>query len=410
MSARLAYLAPLFAFFVGWAGTAWSQPVGPARAASDPDEARRTDANGDLLPPGAIARHGTLRLQHGGNVSNLLFTRDGKGLLSAGGEAIIRLWDPDTGKEIRHFAGHEGPVYSLALSPDGKVLASGAEDQTIRLWDVATGRELKNWAVAEDARALVAFAPSGKVLASGGKGHSVVLWDVDTGKEMRQLKARERNREGPWDNQFDGGGVLLALAFAPDGRHLLASGNVMTLWDLNTGKRVRNYEATAHGGWSIGRDGISVTSSDVSRTISFSTDGQTFVVPSQQHGAFSLWELGSVEERGRLEGHENVVLAVRFAPDGKTLVSTGFDGTMRIWDANTLKELQKIDVGKDLVTELAVSPDGQTVALGAANGRIRVWDVKTGKPRVAGERPEPAAAVGFSADGQSVVSLGASSL
>jgi WD40 repeat protein len=256
----------------------------------------------------------------------------------------------------------------------------------------------------------VAFSPSGKVLASGGKGNAIVLWDVDTGKEMRQLKARDRNREGPWDNQFDGGGVLLALAFAPDGRHLLASGNVMTLWDLNTGKRVRNYEATSHGGWSIGRDGISVTSSDVSRTISFSADGQTFVVPSQQHGAFSLWELGSVEERGRLEGHENVVLAVRFAPDGKTLVSTGFDGTMRIWDANTLKELQKIDVGRDLVTELAVSPDGQTVALGAANGRIRLWDVKTAKERAAGERPESAVAVGFSADGKSVVSLGASSL
>src|SRR5215467_13406681 len=104
MSARVPYLAPFLAFIVGWAGMAWSQQAGFARAASDPDEVRRTDANGDVLPPGAIARHGTLRLQHGGHVSNLLFTRDGKGLISAGGEAVIRLWDPATGKEIRHFA------------------------------------------------------------------------------------------------------------------------------------------------------------------------------------------------------------------------------------------------------------------------------------------------------------------
>jgi WD40 repeat protein len=408
MSARLSHLLPLLAFLIASADVAWSQPGGAAQVPNSSGPVPGADAKSDPLPPGAIARLGALRLQHGGTVSSLLFTRDGKGLVSAGSEAVIRLWDPGTGLEIQQFAGHEGPVYSVALSPDGKVLASGGEDQTIRLWDVATGRELKRWSVAEEARALVAFSPSGKVLASGGKGSTIVLWDVETGKELKQFKGRERNREGPWDQSE--GGTLLSLAFTPDGRHLLTAMNVMTLWDLTTGKRVRNYEAFSHGGWSIGRDGISVSSSDVSKAISFSADGQTFVMPSHQHGAISLWELDSVEERGRLEGHENIVLTARFSPDGKTLASAGFDGTLRIWDANTLKELHKIDIGKDLVTELAVSPDGQTVALGATNGRIRLWDVKTGKERAAGTRTDPVLAIGFSADGRGIVSLEAWSL
>src|SRR5947209_2001536 len=90
----------------------------------------------DLPPPGAIP------LRHDGPVSSLLFTPDGKTLISGSGDGLIRLWDPATGTERRRLAGHKrgllslGP--SLALSRDGKTLASGGgADHTIRLWDVA---------------------------------------------------------------------------------------------------------------------------------------------------------------------------------------------------------------------------------------------------------------------------------
>jgi len=267
----------VLALILSAAGIPASQPGPAAKASGESAPVQRTGADGDLLPPGAIARLGGLRLQHGGGISNVLFTRDSKGLISAGGEAVIRLWDPATGKEIRHFTGHEAPVYSIALSPDGKVLASGGEDQTIRLWDVATGHELRHWFVTDDARLHVAFAPSGKVLASGGKGGSIVLWDPDTGKEIRQLKGRERQEER-WERP-DGGLFLFSLAFAPDGRHILAAQSEgLVLWDTNSGKRVRRYEAATHGGWSVGNGRMSVSSWDVNKTISFAADGQTFIL------------------------------------------------------------------------------------------------------------------------------------
>ena len=90
--------------------------VGAAKRPGEPGQAQRNGADGDPLPPGAIARLGGLRLQHGGGISNVLFTRDSKGLISAGGEAVIRLWDPATGKEIRHFTGHED--LNAELFPD----------------------------------------------------------------------------------------------------------------------------------------------------------------------------------------------------------------------------------------------------------------------------------------------------
>src|SRR5262249_47570382 len=58
----------------------------------------------DPLPPGAIARIGTVRLQHGAAVSRLTFSPDGKTLASIGGySSVVHLWDVATGKEIRRF-------------------------------------------------------------------------------------------------------------------------------------------------------------------------------------------------------------------------------------------------------------------------------------------------------------------
>jgi WD40 repeat protein len=152
MSSFNAHLLSLVAFIMSAAGVAGSEPGQAPKASSESAKVQTADMKDDSLPPGAIVRLGALRLQHVGNISNLLFTRDGTGLISAGSEPVVRLWDPSTGKEVRRFVGHQAPVYSIALSPDSKMLASGGEDQTIRLWDVATGRELKHWSVADDAR------------------------------------------------------------------------------------------------------------------------------------------------------------------------------------------------------------------------------------------------------------------
>src|SRR5262245_32230740 len=90
-------------------------------AAGEPSRLK-TDQHGDPLPPGAIARLGTLRFRPPA-LFEVAWSPDGKTLASSGYRRPIRLWDVATGKEIRRFD-MKGTATVLAWSPDGKMLAS----------------------------------------------------------------------------------------------------------------------------------------------------------------------------------------------------------------------------------------------------------------------------------------------
>jgi WD40 repeat protein len=74
-----------------------------------------------------------------GWVNAVVFSQDGKLLVSASGDHTVRLWDLATGATLQMLKGHRNRVSAVMFSQDGKLLASASDDHTVRLWDPATG-------------------------------------------------------------------------------------------------------------------------------------------------------------------------------------------------------------------------------------------------------------------------------
>jgi WD40 repeat protein len=351
----------------------------PAAGDSPATAGQRLDGAGDPLPEGATARLGNLRFCHGGRIHALAFAPDGKTLASAGDDRIIRLWDVNTGREVRSLIGHGRPIYGLAFSPDGKTLASNSQDETVRLWDPHTGQERRRLAGVWGQCVAIAFSRDGTMLAAPAKDQGICLWNPSTGAEIRRLEALNH---------------VNSLAFSPDGKRLLAGlVNDAVLWDVASGKKLRKYDGA--------RNVHTFTN------VAFAPDGQTLLVGDRE--SVAQWDAAALEKLRDFKRNNTSTGMVAFAADGKTLATTHGDGVVSLWNAATGEEIHSLQEQSNPTTCIAYAPDGKTLATAGARGRIRLWDPTTGKSRMSEPLPAFEAAV-LPGDRQEVVSADARSI
>jgi WD40 repeat protein len=188
---------------------------------------------------------------------------DGKLLLTAGGKHIGRayepgekwvcqwkLWDVETGKVTKTFDGKQSAL-SIGFSPSRNLALlhcqpDTVDDSILKVFDVETGKEIRSFSQAKEPCSGVAvFSPDGKFLlmdkpdpsrgAMSGAKPGPVLWDLEKDKEAQRLP--DRGAGSPNPPNPDSAHAML-MTFSPGGKSVLTADadGMLRLWDLEAGK------------------------------------------------------------------------------------------------------------------------------------------------------------------------------
>ena len=172
-----------------------------------------------------------------------------------------------------------------------------------------------------------------------------------------------------------GKGRITDVAYSPDGK-LLAVGTSIGTWlyDTNTKTEIALFTGYKYSDIAQHRNYLNYITY-YNTSVTFSPDGKT-LVSTCWDGNIRFWDVQTNKIKATLDVNGGVG-KVLFSPDGNIFISAG--GAIELWDANSLQHKFTFKENYEYITSLAISPDGTTLASASDDERIDLWDMQNRK-------------------------------
>lgn len=292
---------------------------------------------------------------HSGSVLSVAWSRGF--VVTGGSDHCVKIWDLETGKEIRSMAGHDSAVFEVAVSNDGKYIVSrGGAD--VRVWDFSTGKQL--WMVHEAMSAVAVTLDGERVVCGGDK---LKIFDIRTGKEISVLSEKTAR--------------VISISLNPDRKHVVTGNGDKTIriLELDTGKEIRRIQCPTE----IGAVAVSPSSG---RYI-LSGCGDTRVKWGSHE--IKVWDFATGKEVRTMAGQPGRISSLAITGNEVCAISAPVDTecikdfSIKVWDLSTGKEVRTLSGHTYYINSLALNTAGNFLFSVSSDGTIREWELSTGR-------------------------------
>ena len=179
---------------------------------------------------------------HKKGLNDLVFFPDGDLLATAGNDAMARLWDLESGKEMIQMIGGTFAVSSLALGPQATWLAM-VNGPDVRLREPCEARILGG-VRAESSLFSLALGPNGDWLSAGDQAGKIWVWKIVQEPHTGAIRAETQAPLVLADRKPS---LVWRMAVSPDGSHLAAcyADGTLALWEMPAGRPIDSWQAHA---------------------------------------------------------------------------------------------------------------------------------------------------------------------
>jgi WD40 repeat protein len=302
-------------------------------------------------------------------ISAVAYSPDGQ-LIAVSGFREILLHKADGSGLAGRLVGRSQYITSLAFSPDGKLLAATGGNPSlfgeVQFWNVAEKKLERSTTVTTDTLFGGRFSDDGTLFAFGGADNSARILRVSDAEQILKFDAH-----ADW---------VMAATFSVDMKHMItiSRDRSMKLSIVESGQFVDNITSITPGALKGGlqalrrhpkKDELLIGGSDGEPKLYKMIRTQARVIGDDFNRLKSYQAMG-----GR-------IFALDFNADGSKFVagsSTGSSGMVRIYGTEDAKLLQELKGHARGVFAVAFSPDGKHVVTGGFEGKIRIFDAETG--------------------------------
>jgi WD40 repeat protein len=285
---------------------------------------------------------------HGNGIADIAISRDGNWFASIANDRALRIWDSQSGTQIREIPFEIGRWQAIAISRRNNLVAAGAKDGSVHLWKTIQEPTLPAKVIKHGRGVtIVKFSSDGKRLFSASDEGAIRVWDTSN---FELLKAIPTGKAG-----------LVDFAVSKDGTIVVMAGRegVMRAWQDNVDEYTKICEIP---------DGRRVES------VAVSSRGERFVAGTF-HGELMAYETAGGRKLFEQATPYDWMSQIEFLAASSIVAICSSAGTIAFFDVDRQRELESFATHDRAGGLFAVSTNAKSMVVGSATGAIRLLDI-----------------------------------